>query len=313
MGRGRDEVRLRLRRGLARHARPARRQGRERRRDDARARAPSACPPGFTITTEACVAYMTRTAASPRASTSRSPRRSRGWRSRPARRSATPTTRCSCRCARGARESMPGCSTRSSTSASTTSPSRASRRTTGNERFAWDSYRRFVQMFGNVVPRRRRASDRGRDQGAEGRAPASSDDTELDVDDLQALVDAVQGALPRRDRRGLPAGPAGAARARRSAPCSTPGSASARSSYRRINRIPDDWGTAVNVQQMVFGNKGDTLVLGRRVQPRRGDRRARAVGRLPRQRPGRGRRLRRAHAARHRRAEGRRCPRPTTS
>ena len=35
--------------------------------------------------------------------------------------------------------------------------------------------------------------------------------------------------------------------------------------YRRINRIPDDWGTAVNVQQMVFGNKGDTLVLGRRV------------------------------------------------
>ena len=46
--------------------------------------------------------------------------------------------------------------------------------------------------------------------------------------------------------------------------------------YRRINRIPDDWGTAVNVQQMVFGNKGDTSRLGRRVQPRRGHRRARA-------------------------------------
>ena len=55
--------------------------------------------------------------------------------------------------------------------------------------------------------------------------------------------------------------------------------------YRRINRIPDDWGTAVNVQQMVFGNKGDTSRLGRRVQPRRGHRRARAVRRLPRSTP----------------------------
>ena len=46
--------------------------------------------------------------------------------------------------------------------------------------------------------------------------------------------------------------------------------------YRRINRIPDDWGTAVNVQQMVFGNKGDDVGLGRRLQPRRDHRRARA-------------------------------------
>ena len=76
-------------------------------------------------------------------------------------------------------------------------------------------------------------------------------------------------------------------------------------SYRRLNRIPDDWGTAVNVQQMVFGNKGDDVGHRRRVQPRRGDRRARAVGRLPRQRPGRGRGLGRAQHARHRRARGR--------
>ena len=44
--------------------------------------------------------------------------------------------------------------------------------------------------------------------------------------------------------------------------------------YRRLNRIPDDWGTAVNVQQMVFGNKGDDVRLGRRLQPRRDHRRA---------------------------------------
>ena len=63
--------------------------------------------------------------------------------------------------------------------------------------------------------------------------------------------------------------------------------------YRRLNRIPDDWGTAVNVQQMVFGNKGETLRLGRRLQPRREHRRAasRRGDFLP-ERPGRGRRLR---------------------
>ncbi len=90
----------------------------------------------------------------------------------------------------------------------------------------------------------------------------------------------------------------------RSAPSSTPGPATARSPTASINRIPDDWGTAVNVQQMVFGNKGDTSGSGVAFSPRRGDRRARAQRRLPPQRPGRGRRLRRAHAARHRRDEG---------
>ena len=82
-------------------------------------------------------------------------------------------------------------------------------------------------------------------------------DIELSSTTCKALTDALQGAVSRRDRRGVPAGAARAADARRSARCSTPGWASARSSYRRINRIPDEWGTAVNVQQMVFGNKGD--------------------------------------------------------
>ena len=73
-------------------------------------------------------------------------------------------------------------------------------------------------------------------------------------------------------------------------------------SYRRINRIPDDWGTAVNVQQMVFGNKGDDVRHRRRLQPRRGHGRARAERRFPGQRAGRGRRVRRPHAPRHLRA-----------
>ena len=84
----------------------------------------------------------------------------------------------------------------------------------------------------------------------------------------------------------------------RSSPSSTPGCGERAVAYRRIKGIPDDWGTAVNVQQMVFGNTGDDLRLGRRVHARRGHRRARAQRRLHRQRPGRGRRVGRAHAAR---------------
>ena len=103
----------------------------------------------------------------------------------------------------------------------------------------------------------------------------------------------VQGAL----EDDFPHDPRAPARRRRSARCSTRGRASGPSQYRRINRIPDTWGTAVNVQQMVFGNKGDDVVLGRRLQPRRDHRRAGAERRLPGERAGRGRGLRRAHAA----------------
>ena len=131
-------------------------------------------------------------------------------------------------------------------------------RATGNERFAWDCYRRFVQMFANVVrgvsgeqiedqitqlkARHRRPSG----HGARRRRAARADR------DLQA-------PLPRTDRR---------SRSRRS-PADQLNQAiravfdswsgERAVSYRRINHIPDEWGTAVNVQQMVFGNKGETL------------------------------------------------------
>ena len=68
--------------------------------------------------------------------------------------------------------------------------------------------------------------------------------------------------------------------------------------YRRINGIPDDWGTAVNVQQMVFGNTGDTSGSGVAFTRDEVTGAPEPQRRLPRQRPGRGRRVGRAHAAR---------------
>jgi pyruvate,orthophosphate dikinase len=125
---------------------------------------------------------------------------------------------------------------------------------TGNERFAWDSYRRFVQMYGNVV------------LGIEGeqfedaikaikKDRGVKEDTELDVDALRELTETFKGFydFPPDPQEQL----AGAIRAVFD---SWLGDRAV--SYRRINRIPDDWGTAVNVQQMVFGNKGDTSGSG---------------------------------------------------
>ena len=129
------------------------------------------------------------------------------------------------------------------------------RRKTGNERFAWDSYRRFVQMYGNVVMgiEGERFEDAikaiKKDRGSR-RTPSSTSTR------CRRATVTFKGVLR------LPGRSAGRSWPARSGRCSTPGWATARSSYRRINRIPDDWGTAVNVQQMVFGNKGDTSGSG---------------------------------------------------
>ena len=131
-------------------------------------------PAGFTITTEACVAYMR---VGLRARRARSTGGRRAGAARGARREAVRgrrRIRCSCRCAAARASRCPGCSTRSSTSGSTTARSRASRRVTDNERFAWDSYRRLVQMFGNVVRGRRGRALRGRDRRARSATPAST-------------------------------------------------------------------------------------------------------------------------------------------
>jgi pyruvate,orthophosphate dikinase len=130
---------------------------------------------------------------------------------------------------------------------------------TENERFAWDSYRRFVQMYGNVV--KGVPGERIEARSPRASATGGREDTELDVAALQELVGDVQGALRDVTREEFPHDPReqldGAIRA-----VFDSWTGDRAVSYRRINRIPDDWGTAVNVQQMVFGNKGDTSGSG---------------------------------------------------
>jgi pyruvate, orthophosphate dikinase len=154
----------------------------------------------------------------------------------------------------GARESMPGMLDTVLNLGLNDDSVEGLARATDNDRFAWDSYRRFVQMFGNVsrgVP-----GEKFEDVIAEVKqARGVKFDNELDVDALRELV----GRF--KELYDFPEDPQEQLRlAIRAVFDSWSGKRAVE--YRRLNRIPDDWGTAVNVQQMVFGNKGETSATG---------------------------------------------------
>ena len=133
---------------------------------------------------------------------------------------------------------------------------------TGNERFAYDSYRRFVQMFGKIVldvpgddfEEALARADGG--PGRRGRHRRSRPRTS------RAWSTTFKAIVATDRRRGRSRTTRTRSSATRSKPCSSRGTAGGRSDYRRMERIPDDLGTAVNVQTMVFGNKGDDSGTG---------------------------------------------------
>jgi pyruvate,orthophosphate dikinase len=132
--------------------------------------------------------------------------------------------------------------------------------TSGDPRFAWDSYRRFIQMYSDVVL--------GLDHGLfeEALEIAKEDkgfynDTEMECEDWQALVGQYKDIVRRELGEDFPQDVLhqlwGAIRA-----VFDSWDSERAKVYRRLNDIPGDWGTAVNVQAMVFGNMGDTSATG---------------------------------------------------
>jgi pyruvate, orthophosphate dikinase len=214
---------------------------------------PERVPAGFTITTEACVAYMGADDF-PAGLDEQVAAALARLEERAGKRLGDPSDPLLVSVRSGARESMPGMlDTVLNLGLNDASVEGLAART-GNERFAWDSYRRFVQMYGNVV-----LGIEGRRFeeliAAEKRERGVRDDTELGADSLRALTARFQELYD------FPVEPVAQLRAAiRAVFDSWTGSRAV--SYRRINRIPDTWGTAVNVQQMVFGNKGDTSGSG---------------------------------------------------
>ncbi|HEY7133933.1 MAG TPA: pyruvate, phosphate dikinase [Acidimicrobiia bacterium] len=131
---------------------------------------------------------------------------------------------------------------------------------TSNERFALDSYRRFVQMFGRIVldiP-----GDAFEDALTELRdSKGVASDTDLDADDLRGLVETFKGIVNEKAGVEFPQDPREQLRHAIEAVFRSWNGRRARD-YRRMEGIPDDLGTAVNVQTMVFGNKGDDSGTG---------------------------------------------------
>ncbi len=130
----------------------------------------------------------------------------------------------------------------------------------GSERFAYDSYRRLVQMYGDVVmgvasERFEDAIDTLKDQRK------VKLDTDLTADDLKDLIASFKRIVREQTGHDFPTDPWdqlwGGIRAVFES-WKTPRAVE----YRRIHRIPEDWGTAVNVQTMVFGNLGETSATG---------------------------------------------------
>ena len=137
---------------------------------------------------------------------------------------------------------------------------------TGNARFAWDSYRRFVQMYGDVVLGMKPVNKEDHDPFEEiidemKEARGVKNDTELTTDDLKELVVKFKAAVKAQTGEDFPVNPWDQLWG---AICAVFGSWMNERAilYRKLNNIPAEWGTAVNVQAMVFGNMGDDSATG---------------------------------------------------
>jgi pyruvate,orthophosphate dikinase len=136
----------------------------------------------------------------------------------------------------------------------------------GNPRFAWDSYRRFVQMYGDVVLGMKPVSKEDEDPFEVIIHKAKHDkgivnDTDLTTEDLKELVVKFKAAVKENTGKDFPADPWEQLWGSVMAVFDSWMNERA-ILYRKLNKIPAEWGTAVNVQAMVFGNMGDNSATG---------------------------------------------------
>ena len=136
----------------------------------------------------------------------------------------------------------------------------------GNPRFAYDSYRRFVAMFGDVVLGLKPVSEDDIDPFEEileekKKIRKASYDTDLTADDLKELVAEFKDAIKKRTGKDFPEDPKEQLWLAIGAVFKSWNNERA-IVYRKLNNIPDHWGTAVNVQAMVFGNMGEDCGTG---------------------------------------------------
>ena len=210
-------------------------------------------PPGFTITTEACTAYL-QTGSEPAELADEVTSHLEAMEKAIGRRLGDPADPLLVSVRSGAKFSMPGMMETVLNIGLNDESVQGLARQAGNERFAWDSYRRLIQMFGKTV------------LGIEGehfedgidaakQAKGTKNDLDLDAADLQKLVETFKGVIREHGGRDFPQDPREQMNLAIQAVFDS-WNADRAILYRRQERIPADLGTAVNVQSMVFGNTG---------------------------------------------------------
>jgi pyruvate,orthophosphate dikinase len=222
-------------------------------------------PPGFTITTEVCTHFMKHDGGYPGGLKAEVENALARLEKEMGRRFGDPERPLLVSVRSGARASMPGMMDTVLNLGLTAQTVEGLIRESQNPRFGWDCYRRFVQMFGDVVlglkpegndpdPFEELIESRKKEKGVEL-------DVHLTADDLQDLARRFKDLIHRRLRVDFPDDPMEQLWQAIGAVFRSWMNPRAKS-YRRLNAIPEEWGTAVNVQAMVFGNVGENCATG---------------------------------------------------
>ena len=216
-------------------------------------------PPGFTITTEACRAYL-KDSTVPESLATEVTRALRGVEDKMGRRLGDPSDPLLVSVRSGAKFSMPGMMETVLNIGLNDESVLGLAAVSGNERFAWDSYRRLIQMFGKTVLDidGDLFSDALDDLKA---ARGVKGDTELNAEDLKGLVETFKGIVKEQTGHDFPQDPRTQMDMGIEAVFRSWNTERARI-YRRRERIPHDLGTAVNICTMVFGNMGENSGTG---------------------------------------------------
>jgi len=160
----------------------------------------------------------------------------------------------------GARASMPGMMDTVLNLGMNDNSVKAIGKLTGNERFAWDSYRRFIQMYANVVMGFNVSMLESTLEDLK-EARGAKEDTQLEASDWQELVSVYKDIILQETGKSFPVEPMDQLWEAIAAVFGSWNNQRA-IKYREINEIPHEWGTAVNVQSMVFGNMGEDSGTG---------------------------------------------------
>ena len=216
-------------------------------------------PPGFTITTEACRAYL-KDSTVPESLATEVTRALRGVEDQMGRHLGDPSDPLLVSVRSGAKFSMPGMMETVLNIGLNDESVLGLAAVSGNERFAWDSYRRLIQMFGKTVLDidgdlfSDALDELKAERGVKG-------DTELTAEDLKGLVDTFKGIVKEQTGNDFPQDPRTQMDMGIEAVFRSWNTERARI-YRRRERIPHDLGTAVNICTMVFGNMGENSGTG---------------------------------------------------